>query len=349
VRSSSSKHILPPEWARQSGVLLTWPHARGDWGDHLPYVERVFLDIAREITRRENLLIVCFDHEHRQSIRRRLVHAGLPMRAVRLYIAPSNDVWARDHGPIAVERHGRPILLDFTFNGWGGKYPSDLDNRITGRLKVVGAFGTTPLEVPGLVLEGGSIESDGRGTLMTTSHCQLSPKRNPKHNRNTLEEAFHNLFGAEKVLWLDHGHLAGDDTDSHIDTLARFCDSRTIAYMDCEDPADEHYTELRAMTAELRGFINPDGNVYNLVPLPLPSPQYDAQGKRLPATYANFLIINGAVLVPTYDDPNDKIALQRLAGCFPKRDIVGIDCRPLIRQYGSLHCATMQLPDGVLM
>lgn len=340
--------MLPPEWAPQSGVMLTWPHAQGAWGADFGDVERVFLDIAREVARRQKLLVVCYDSDHRERLRTLLSESGVPMEAVRLYVAPSNDVWARDHGPITVQREGRPLLLDFTFNGWGGKFPADLDNRITGRLKVVGAFGPTPLEVPGLVLEGGSIESDGAGTLMTTSHCQLSATRNPRHNRATLEEVFRNLFGAERVLWLDHGHLAGDDTDSHIDTLARFCDSRTIAHMSCEDPSDEHYIELRAMAAELRGFINAHGEVYNLVPLPLPAARYDESGKRLPATYANFLVINGAVLVPTYDDPNDEIALERLAQCFPDREVVGIDCRALITQYGSLHCVTMQFPEGVI-
>lgn len=348
MRFTRPRQKLPPEWAPQSGVMLTWPHAHGAWGADFDDVERVFVNIAREVAHREKLLVVCYDTIQRERLRDLLTESGLPMDSVRLYVAPSNDVWARDHGPITVEREGRPLLLDFTFNGWGGKFPADLDNKITGRLKVVGAFGATPLEVPGLVLEGGSIESDGMGTLLTTSHCQLSAHRNPRHNRTTLEEVFRTLFGAERVLWLDHGHLAGDDTDSHIDTLARFCDSSTIVHMSCEDPADEHYIELRAMAAELRGFINAHGNVYNLVPLPLPAPQYDEQGKRLPATYANFLIINGAVLVPTYDDPNDEIALTRLAECFPNRETVGIDCRPLIGQYGSLHCVTMQFPEGVI-
>lgn len=339
---------LPAEWAAQSAVLLTWPHGRGDWKPWLDRVEPVFVAIAREVTRRERLVVACLDADHRDEVRTRLSAGGADMSRVALHLVPSNDSWVRDHGPVTVYRDGEPVLLDFTFNGWGRKYDARLDNRITGELHGLGAFGATERKVVDLVLEGGSIESDGEGTLLTTSKCLLSPERNPQYDCVGLEGIFAREFGVTRVLWLKEGHLAGDDTDGHIDTLARFCDPHTIAYVSCNDPADEHYESLKAMAAELREFRDNDGNPYRLVALPLPAPKRSEDGDRLPATHANFLIINGAVLVPVYDDPTDAVALERLADCFPDREIVPIDCLPLIRQFGSLHCVTMQIPAGVV-
>ena len=328
--------------------MLTWPHAHGDWAPRLSQVEPVFVDIARQVSRREQALIVCYDDAHRARVRELLAGAGIEANRLQLRIAPSNDTWARDHGPITIVCRDEPTLLDFGFNGWGGKYPSDLDNAITRRLFRDGAFGATPLETVDLVLEGGSIEVDGSGTLLTTARCLLAPTRNPKLTQDGLEARLKELLGLDRILWLQHGHLTGDDTDSHIDTLARFCDARTIAYVACDDPNDEHHAELKAMEEELRALRAADGGPYRLVPLPWPRARYDDDGRRLPATYANFLIINGAVLVPTYDDPADGPALARLRECFPGREIIGVDCLPLIYQYGSLHCVTMQLPEGVL-
>jgi agmatine deiminase len=342
------RYYLPPEWAPQSGVMLTWPHAHGDWARRLPQVEPVFVAIARQVGRREQVLICCYDERHRQHVENLLVADGIDLRAVVLRVVPSNDTWARDHGPITVLCRNEPTLLDFGFNGWGGKYPHDLDNQITRALHAQGAFGDTPIEYIDLILEGGSIEVDGQGTLLTTERCLLAPTRNPGLTRNRIEEMLGKLLGITRYLWLKNGYLAGDDTDSHIDTLARLCDAQTIAYVSCDDPADEHYTELKAMEAELKAFRTTSGQPYRLVPLPWPRPKLDDAGARMPATYANFLIINGAVLVPTYRDPADALALERLQGCFPDREIIGIDCLPLIRQHGSLHCVTMQLPAGVL-
>lgn len=344
-----SGQILPAEWAPQSGVMLTWPHEHSDWRDILTEVEPVYVAIARAVTLRENLVIACHDEFHRERVRHRLVNAGVDLSRTHLHLAPSNDTWARDHGPITVLRDGRPALLDFRFNGWGNKYRHDLDDAITRRLHHAGAFGDTPLESVDLVLEGGGIESDGLGTLMTTTHCQLSPERNPQYDRAQLDALFARLFGTPRVLWLEHGQLEGDDTDGHIDTLARFCDPETIAYVTCENRRDPHYEPLRAMEAELRMFHTAQGRPYKLVSLPLPNPHYGEDGRRLPATHANFLIINGAVLVPTYHDVVDALVLERLRGCFPGREVIGIDCSPLIRQYGSLHCITMQIPAGVVV
>jgi agmatine deiminase len=328
--------------------MLTWPHQESDWRPWLGTVEPVFVDLARHIVAREHLLVSCRDAAHRTHIAGLLRAAGIDAARVAIHEAPANDTWARDHGPLTVLDGDAPLLLDFTFNGWGEKFAADLDNTLTRRLHERGAFGTTPLKRIDMVLEGGSLEVDGTGTLLTTARCLLSPQRNPQLNRAQIEHALCTLLGAERVLWLEHGHLEGDDTDAHIDTLARFCDPYTIAYVACDDPQDSHYRELKAMEAELRDLRTADAKPYRLVPLPWPRARYAADGRRLPATYANFLVINGAVLVPTYSDPADVAALKRVRECFPDREVIGVPCGPLIHQYGSLHCITMQLPAGVL-
>ena len=348
MTDSSCRTYLPPEWAPQSGVLLTWPHAGSDWAPILSTVEPVFVAIAAAVTRFERLIVACHDAALRGHVAQLLEAAGVPAARVRLFVAPANDTWARDHGPITVLCQGEATLLDFEFNGWGGKFPYDLDNRVTRRLHTDHAFGDTAIEHEDLILEGGSIEVDGSGTLLTTEQCLLTPTRNPQLTRAQIEKKLAALLGINRFLWLRHGYLAGDDTDSHIDTLARLCDANTIAYVRCDDRNDEHYAELSAMEDELKAFRTPSGQPYRLVPLPWPRPAFDADGARLPATYANFLIINGAVLVPTYNDPADAEALRRIQTCFPDRKIIGIDCVPLIVQHGSLHCVTMQLPAGVL-
>lgn len=345
---NAAARAWPAEWAPQSGVMLTWPHAATDWAPRLAETEPVFGAIAREVSLRECVLIVHRDAAHRAHIERLLADAGAVAARVVFAEAPSNDTWARDHGPITVSDHGAPRLLDFGFNGWGGKYAADLDDAITRRLAARGTFGAVPCERVDMVLEGGSIESDGMGTVLTTRTCLLSPRRNPHLDRAGIEARLKAALGATRVLWLAHGHLAGDDTDAHVDTLARFCDPRTIAYVHCDDPDDEHYGALAHMQAELRALRAHDGTPYRLIALPWPRARFDEHRRRLPATYANFLIINDAVLVPTYRDPADAVALARLAPCFPGRRIVGIDCLPLIYQYGSLHCVSMQLPAGVL-
>lgn len=349
MQNSSNTSYLPPEWTLQSGAMLTWPHEHSDWSATLAEVEPVFVEIAHQISLRERVVIVCWDEKHLAHVELLLKHAGSALDQISLYAVPSNDTWARDHGPITVfEKGNAPRLLDFTFNGWGCKFDAGLDNQLTDRLHAAGAFNVTPLQNIDVVLEGGSIEVDGTGTLLTTRRCLMSPMRNPHLNQQQVESLLGHLLGVDRFLWLDNGYLAGDDTDSHIDTLARFCDARTIAYVACNDPRDEHYPELKAMEEELKAFRTRDGQPYHLVPLPWPQAKYDEDGHRLPATYANFLIINGAVLVPTYDDPADETALARIKDCFPQREIIGIPCLPLIMQHGSLHCVTMQLPDGAL-
>jgi agmatine deiminase len=207
-------------------------------------------------------------------------------------------------------------------------------------------FGCTPLRSQHLVLEGGSIESDGRGTILTTSACLLSPNRNPGLTKAQIERQMLALFGARRMLWLDHGHMEGDDTDAHVDTLARLAPGDTIVYVACDDRTDAHYADLKAMEDELKALRTAAGKPYRLLPLPWPAAKFDEDGNRLPATYANFLVLNGAVLAPTYRDKADAVALKVIGKAFPGHDIIGIDCTPLIGQHGSLHCVTMQIPKG---
>ncbi len=340
------KRKLPAEWEEQDGVLLVWPHEDTDWRSSLEKVESVLLRLAVEISKREKCLIVA---QNRVAISRKLREAGAVAEHIRIFHVSSNDTWARDFGPITVIHAGKPLLLDFVFNGWGLKYPADRDNLISRSLRQQKTFGDTSMETIGLVLEGGSIESDGAGTLLTTSRCLLSPNRNPHLSREQLERALSHHLGSDRFLWLDHGYLEGDDTDSHIDTLARFASRDTIIHVDCDDPRDEHHAPIQSMVRQLQTFRTREGSPYRLIPLPWPSAVHDDEGRRLPATYANFLMINGAVLVPTYEDPNnDEKALNTLGEFFKDREIVGIPCLPLIHEGGSLHCLTMQLPKGVL-
>jgi agmatine deiminase len=335
---------LPAEWEDQDGVLVAWPHESTDWHPNLDIVEPVFAEIVARISRFETALIVAPDPER---VLDALAPHGVPSGSVRIFRMDTNDTWARDFGPLTVEEYGNLLLLDFGFNGWGLKFPADLDNLVTRRLHAADTFGTLPCRTVGLILEGGSIESDGRGTILTTAECLLNPNRNPHLRMEEIEAMLGETFGAGHVLWLENGYLAGDDTDSHVDTLARLCPDDTILYVRCNDPADEHFSALSAMEEELRNFRTRDGSPFRLIPLPWPAPRHDGN-ERLPATYANFLVINNAVLVPTYRDPNDETALKAVGEAFPGREIIGIDCLPLILQHGSLHCVTMQLPKGTL-
>jgi len=338
-----SSRRLPAEWEEQDGVMLAWPHAHTDWSPTLEFVAPVFAEIIAAISRFEQVILVVPEEE---TVTTSLLNAGANLQNINFVNLPSNDTWARDFGPITVFEDNVPILLDFGFNGWGLKFPANHDNRINRLLVETGLFKSRHAIMP-LILEGGSIESDGAGTLLVTSECLLDLNRNPHLSREEIETALQNLLGVKRLLWLNHGYLAGDDTDSHIDTLARLCPDDTILYVACDDPADEHFEELAAMKRELESFRTAADCPYRLLPLPLPTACYGAEGERLPATYANFLIINDAVLVPTYRDENDQIALSIVQDVFPDREIIGIDCRSIIQQHGSLHCLTMQLPKGV--
>ena len=315
------------EWEPQSMVQLTWPHKDTDWAPILPEITSVYEEMAREIAKRESLLIVAPE--------------GFPIPKafnVQRSTFTSNDTWARDHGFISVEDNGNLILLDFCFNGWGEKFEAAFDNAINRHLYDQELVRGTYENHLDFVLEGGSIESDGKGTVFTTTCCLMAPHRNQPLTQAQIEDRLKQYLGAERIVWINHGSLIGDDTDGHIDTLVRICPDDTLLYIE----ADADHPDLLAMEGELRTLRTFDGRPYRLLRLPLPRPIYDG-GDRLPATYANYLVINGAVLVPTYAQPDlDAEALRTIALAYPDREIVPIDCRPVIRQHGSLHCCTMQ-------
>ncbi|MDH3640158.1 MAG: agmatine deiminase family protein [Gammaproteobacteria bacterium] len=339
---------LVAEWEPQSGTMITWPHESTDWGLVLGAVENVYVELTHQITRFQDLLVCCYDRRHRHAITGLLRDAGVDQRRIRFSEVRFNDTWVRDYGPLCVNTGGHIELHDFRFNGWGGKYSANQDNLVTREVHRQGHFRDTPLQSHDWILEGGSIDGDGDVTLLVTRAPLLSAGRNPGVSQTDVEAEFSRLFGVERVHWLDHGVLAGDDTDGHIDTLARFCDLSTIVYTTCTNRRDSQYADLHRMASQLKSFRQADGSPYRLVPLPLPTPKYHRNGRRLPANYANFLLTNGAVMVPLYNDPADRIALQTLGRCFPRREVIGIDSLPLVQEAGSVHCATMHLATGVL-
>ena len=337
----NSKIILPAEWHQQKMVQLTWPHINSDWGYLINEVESTFIEIANAVASRQQLLIVCRDIHHvKEKLNKQLWHN------ISFFEIDSNDTWARDHGGMVVFENDKPLLYDFCFNGWGMKFSANKDNLITRKLNQKGAFPEYRyINMNFFIFEGGSIESDGSGTILTTEECLLSPNRNDSLSKSEIEGCLKQFFGADRILWLQNGYLSGDDTDSHIDTLARFCNEKTIVYVKCDDENDEHYKSLLKMEKELKSFVQINGESYQLVGLPMTTPVYDpVDGHRLPATYANFLIINQAVLFPVYNCPTDQTAIEAIQMIFPEREIVPIDCSVLIRQHGSLHCVTMQYP-----
>ena len=319
TKNETKKWRLPAEWESQSMVQLTWPHAKTDWAPMLEEITKTYEEMAAAIRKYEDLLIVG---------------------------EPNNDTWARDHGFITlIDDEGHARLLDFCFNGWGQKFESELDNAINRRIYDEGKVKGEYVDCLDFVLEGGSIESDGKGTIFTTSCCLLAPHRNQPMTREEIEARLKQDLCAERVLWIDYGHLTGDDTDGHIDTLVRIAPNDTLLYIGCDDEADEQYEDLKKMEEQLKTFRTMEGEPYKLVKLPSPRAIYDEDGERLPATYANFLIINGAVLVPTYNQPDlDAEAMRLIGEVFSDREIVGIDCNSVIKQHGSLHCCTMQYP-----
>ncbi len=335
---------LPAEWEPVGAVLLAWPHGRGDWAPYLAEAQACYRGMAAAIARHTRLIVLADDAD---EVLGQLVGAGVPAERVDVRDdVPCDDTWIRDFGPLTVLRDGVATALDFGFNGWGLKFAAADDNRATRRLHAAGGLGRAALETVGLILEGGSIESDGAGTILTTEACLLSANRNPHLDRAGVEAALARHLGASRVLWLAHGHLAGDDTDAHIDTVARLCPDDTILYVRCDDPADQHHAAFARMEGELRALRTAAGKPFRLVPLPWAAPRFcPLDGHRIPATYANILLVNGAVLVPTYREPaRDAAALAAVGAACPGMRVEGVDCSALIWQHGSLHCATMQIP-----
>ncbi len=336
---------FPAEWEPQSAVLLAWPHEGTDWADRLAQVERTYVSLVAAITRFQPALVCVADAALRERAANLLAAAGVELARVRFFDVEYDDTWLRDSGPITLREGAGFRLLDFHFTAWGGKFEAGLDDQIVGKLHASGLLAPATHRRIDFALEGGGIETDGAGTLLSTWRCLH--ERHPDTSRTDITALLERELAQSRTLWLEHGYLEGDDTDAHIDTLARFAAPDAIVFQACDDPHDGHFHELTAMAGEIAALRTADGAPYRLFPLPWARPILD-EGRRLAASYANFLIINGAVLIPAYGDPADAEAAAVLARAFPGREIVPVDCRPLIWQNGSLHCVTMQLPEGLL-
>lgn len=339
--------MLIPEWEKQDAVILSWPHPETDWYEMLAEIDDCYKDISATIVRFENLIILTPEPQRISGLIKNIEQKEHSIKIIEI---PTNDTWIRDYGPLAFRDNERKLYLsDFTFNGWGMKFPADRDNRITRKLFSRQIFNPNIKLCNCLeyVLEGGSVESDGLGTILTTKHCLFEENRNAGIEHKVLLKSISEKLGANRLLLLEHGLLEGDDTDGHVDTLARFLTSDTIAYTCCEDKKDAHFMELQQMEKELKQMVDYKGEPYKLVPLPLPEPIYAKDGHRLPATYANFLFVNGAILFPVYGVKEDKPAAERLQAAI-NMPVILVNCRPLIEQHGSLHCATMQIPQGFI-
>ena len=341
---------FPAEWEPQAAILIAWPNADTDWAERLAGVEETYIALVAAIVRFQPVVICVADDDVETYAEMRLRSNRVDMDRVRFVTVPYDDTWLRDSGPIALRDGDNFRLLDFRFTGWGGKFDASDDDRLVERLTSAQVFTAQAHDTIDFALEGGAIDTDGDGTLLTTWQCLH--ERHPDSSREELTRKLADWLRQDRVLWLDHGALEGDDTDAHIDTLARFAARDAIVFQACDDTTDSHYADLKAMADEVAALRTKDGKPYRLFPLPWAKPVLDvaADGseRRLAASYANFLIVNGAVLVPAYGDEADDIAADVLASAFPDREIVQVPCRPLIWQNGSLHCITMQLPEGLV-
>ena len=337
---------LPAEWEPQAAVLIAWPHEGTDWAERLAEVETTYVALAAAVTRFQPLIVVAADTGVRAHAESLLRTAGIDLARIRFVELPYDDTWLRDSGPITLAAgDGRFQLADFRFTGWGGKFGAERDDALIAGLVREGVFGHAGHRRIDWALEGGGIESDGAGSVLTTWKC-LS-QRHPDQSRAAMDAILMDSLHASRVLWLDHGYLEGDDTDAHIDTLARFAPGERIVYQACGDASDKHHAELARMGEELAALRTADGRPYQLHPLPWAQPIID-EGRRLAASYANYLIVDGAVLVPAYGDAADDEAARIIGNAHPGRIVVQVPCRPLIWQNGSLHCITMQLPAGLI-
>jgi len=335
---------MPAEWASHRGTWLSWPHNEASWPGKIGPVPGIFAALVHELADHEQVHINVAGPAMEAAVRTLLADEGADLGNVLFHGNPTNDAWCRDHGPIFIEREyqGRreQAIVDWGYNAWGGKYPPyDLDDVVPSR---VGAELGLRVFHPGIVMEGGSIDVNGRGTLLTTEACLLNPNRNPQLDRAGIEAYLRNYLGVSKILWLGDG-IVGDDTDGHVDDLTRFVDERTVVTVVEDDPADENYEPLQENLERLRHMSDQDDRPLRVVTLPMPRAVYH-DGQRLPASYANFYVANGVVLVPTYDPPRDEAALATLAEAFPGRRIVGIDCTDLVWGLGAFHCVTQQWP-----
>jgi len=333
---------MPAEWEPHQATWLSWPHNRDTWPEELEAVQDIWVQMVKGISPKEKVCLLVNDDEERLEAFTRLIRAGVRVDNLAFYEIPTVDVWMRDYGPTFVTRGGKESPLafnDWIFNGWG-KYPSYRDDDAV--TKTIARLLGVPVFEHEIVLEGGSIEVNGRGTCLTTEQCLLNPNRNPHLTRAEIEEFLCASLGVRRILWLGDG-IVGDDTDGHIDDIARFVDATTVLCAVEKNPQDENYAPLQENYERLQGARDQDGSNLTIVKLPMPG-KVDYHGARLPASYANFYIANGAVLVPTYDHPNDNLALGILTELFPGRAVVGIPSAPLVIGLGAIHCVTQQQP-----
>jgi agmatine/peptidylarginine deiminase len=336
---------LPAEWEAQAGVIIAWPHAGTDWAPRLAQIESAYVALATAIARFEPVLICVADAAVRARATGLLTAAGVDAARVRFVEAAYDDTWLRDSGPLTLSDGSGFELVDFRFTGWGGKFEGGRDDRLIEALLARGVFRSARHRRIDWALEGGAIESDGNGTLLTTWRCLH--QRHPQMSLEEMDAQLLDAFGASRVLWLQYGYLEGDDTDAHIDTLARFAPDDAIVFQTCDDPADPHYDELARMHEEIARLRTVDGQPYRLFPLPWARAIVD-EGRRLASSYANYLVVNDAVLMPAYGGATDAESAKVIAAAHPGRQIVPVDARALIWQNGSVHCLTMQVPAGAL-
>lgn len=337
-----NKFTLVPEWHPCRAVIVTWPPEDSDWAFMIDEIRKAYLPLIKALSEHSRVILLADDH---LSVSESLSAAGLSVDNIEIVEVPLNDTWVRDYGPLTLSDGEKLAYADFKFNAWGLKFAADKDNLVTRRLFPHHLPEGLYINNQNFVLEGGAVEYDGDGTLLTTARCQLSPNRNARYQASEIVEVLCNALGVDNVIMLRYGAIEGDDTDSHIDTLARFAPGNMIIYQSCDEKDYSCYVELKEMEEELRGLRNARGGSYRLCALPWPKAIY-RDGERLPATYANYLPVNDAVLVPQYgDDKADKLAIRQIAECYPDKEIIGIDCSSFLVQHGSLHCATMQIPE----
>ncbi len=335
---------MPAEWEPHAATWLSWPHKEESWPGKFAPIPGIFAEMVRLLSPGERVCINVNDEEMERSVRAILERAGACMDNVRFYLIPTNDAWCRDHGPIFVWRENgidpQLTAIDWNFNSWGGKYPPfDLDDRVPAR--IAEQLGI-PRISPGIVMEGGSIDVNGTGSLLTTRSCLLNPNRNPHLSRGEIEIRLREHLGARNILWLGEG-IAGDDTDGHVDDLARFVDRETIVTMVEDDPADENHAPLRENLEMLHGMKDERGRAFRILSISMPPARFH-EGCRLPCSYANFYIGNEVVLVPVFGAPSDAAALETLQRLFPGRRVRGIECADMVWGLGALHCVTQQQP-----
>jgi len=340
---------MPAEWEPHRATWLAWPHRRSDWPGKFAPIPWVYAEIIRILSRYEEVCLLVRNPQEQQAARRVLHRAGTDLTRVRFFLCPTDRSWLRDAGPIIIhDQAGQPVVLDWGFTAWA-KYPDwSLDDRIPGFIAEVRGLPRHRPVLRGwrIVLEGGSIDVNGQGMMLTTEECLLSrvQQRNPPFDRADYERVFAEYLGVGKTLWLNRG-IAGDDTHGHIDDLVRFVQPRTIVLAVENDPADENYQPLQENWERLQGVTDLHGRSIEVVPLPMPRPLYH-RGIRVPASYANFYLGNGVLIVPTFNDPADRKALGLLAELCPDRDVIGIHCGDLVWGLGTLHCMTQQEPSA---